>query len=293
MSTVAPAILAGDEFAIPSDYPSNRLDTGGRTSTFNAVGALEIHSRGATYLGSGVALSPHWVLTAGHNVDIDFNGLADVGNSYQFHLPDVGTFSVSSVYTLPSFSGFGNPGVNDDLALLCLSGGLPDGLNYPVSILSANMGMEIALVGFGRSGFGSYGYTSQATVTDRRVGWNVIDSFETDDEGSGMNEVFVYDFDAPGSPGSLGNDRESIIGPGDSGGAALGRTADGYGLVGINTFTEGVGGHFGDSAGGVLVEPHLPWLTGVTGLYPIPEPALSSLLSVGLLLLWRRSRDVR
>jgi hypothetical protein len=50
---------------------------------------------------------------------------------------------------------------------------------------------------------------------------NQIDSFLSDDEGSGRAEVFRYDFDAPdttGLPGgSLGNALETIIGLEDSG----------------------------------------------------------------------------
>jgi len=97
-------------------------------------------------------------------------------------------------------------------------------------------------------------------------------------------EVFRYDFDDPsttGLPGgSLGNDVETIIGPGDSGGAALRQKPDGsWELVGINTFTEGYGGRFGDIGGGVLVDPYQEWIFSVTG---IPEPGTGLLLLVSL-----------
>ena len=97
----------------------------------------------------------------------------------------------------------------------------PSSLNFPTSIPGGSEGQEITLVGFGRSGFGSYGYTSNTTFTDRRVGWNVIDGLESDDEGGGLDEIFIYDFDAPDSGDSPGNDLESMIAPGDSGGPAL------------------------------------------------------------------------
>jgi hypothetical protein len=83
---------------------------------------------------------------------------------------------------------------------------------------------------------------------------------------------------------------ETIIGPGDSGGAALRQKPDGsWELVGINTFTEGYGGRFGDTGGGVLVEPYLEWIYQTTG---IPEPGSSLLwgLSAGLWM-WRRKRS--
>lgn len=285
-------ILAGDEFGEPDDFPSNRLDPDGGNSAFNAVGGLEIVSEAGSFAGSGVALSPNWVLTAGHNVDIDSDGAADGGVSFSYHLPGVGSYVADEVHVLGSFSGFGNPAVNDDLALLYFSSGMPSSLNFPTSILGGDVGLEITLVGFGRSGFGSFGYTSSAGFTDRRVGWNVIDGLEVDDEGGLFDEVFTYDFDAPGA-GSLGNDRESIIGPGDSGGPALVPDGEGHALVGINTFTEGLGGQFGDTGGGILVEPYLPWIQETTGLYQVPEASVWGMVLVGVGVMVFRRKGVR
>lgn len=119
----------------------------------------------------------------------------------------------------------------------------------------------------------------------------MIDGFQIDDEGSGRAEVFRYDFDAPSTVGilggSLGNGIETIIGPGDSGGAALRRTTNGWELIGINTYTEGYGGHFGDIGGGVLVEPYMDWISQTTG---IPEPSGFLLVSFSALLFMRRGR---
>jgi hypothetical protein len=50
------AILAGGEFALPSDAPSSRLDTEG---AYNFVGVLEISAGGYLYRGSAIALSPN------------------------------------------------------------------------------------------------------------------------------------------------------------------------------------------------------------------------------------------
>ena len=118
-----------------------------------------------------------------------------------------------------------------------------------------NIGDQLDLVGFGRSGFGSYGYTTDAGFTDRRTGANVVDSFEA--ASSWDRLLFRYDFDAPDTfgtvGGSLGNDIETIIAPGDSGGPALTEYGNSFALVGINTFTEGFGGRFGDIGGGVAL----------------------------------------
>lgn len=290
MATLTATILAGGEFDSPSDTPSSRLDTEG---AFSFVGALEISNGTSSYQGSAVAISRDWVITAGHNVDLNDDGLADVLWSGNLHLPGYGVFVVAQAYTHPGFTGFANPSVNDDLALLRLADPLPLGMGFPTLGSAAGIGDVITLVGFGRSGYGSYGYTTTASLDSRRYGFNVVDSLSADDEGSGAFEVFRYDFDDPttfGQPGgSLGNDIETIIGPGDSGGAPLRQKADGsWELVGVNTFTEGFGGRFGDVGGGVLVDPYEDWIFSVTG---IPEPSGCGLLMIGwLLALCRRNR---
>lgn len=288
-ATVTATILAGGETDLPADTPSGRLDVEG---LFPFVGALEISSGVGNYKGSAVALSRDWVLTAAHNADLNDDGLADTVWSGTFHLTGYGTYAVAQVFINPGFTGFANPSVNDDLALLHLATPLPTGMGFPTMGSGAGIGDFITLVGFGRSGYGSYGYTSNASLTDRRYGSNVIDGFESDDEGSGRAEIFRYDFDDPSTTGitagSLGNDIETIIGPGDSGGAALRQTVNGWELVGINTFTEGYGGRFGDTGGGVLLEPYMEWISQTTG---IPEPSGFLMVSFSaLLLLLRRSR---
>lgn len=158
------------------------------------------------------------------------DGLPDTSWRGTFHLPGYGSFGVTQAFTNNDFTGFANPPVNDDLALLHLASPLPAGMDFTTLGSGARKGDFITLVGFGRSGYGSYGYTTNASLTDRRFGRNVIDSFQLDDEGAGRAEVFRDDFNAPattGLPGgSLGNGIETIIGPGDSGGAALRQTAN-------------------------------------------------------------------
>jgi hypothetical protein len=283
------AIMAGGETAFPADSPAARLDPLGNSSAFNAVGALAISSGGFSYIGSGTAISPNWVLTAGHNVDLNDNGSADPGLSINFNLPGFGSYAASAFYTCPGFTGFANPSVQRDLSLLYFATPLPAGILYPILQGNLHTGSQVTLAGFGRSGFGDYGYTTLASLTDRRIGQNVIDSFQPDDHGGGFPAIFLYDFDSPDSTGlpggSLGNNLETLIGPGDSGGPLLLGDGSGYSLVGVNTFIEGYGGRFGDTGGGVVLEPYLDWISQTTGL-AVPEPSISRALLAGLVILF-------
>ena len=287
----AHAIMAGGEFDLPADFPSNRIDPLTSTSPFNYVGGLEMTLNSSRFYGTAVALSPNWVLTAGHNVDTNDDGLPDGGLSASFHLPGFGSYTASSFLTHPDFTGFGNPTIHHDLALLHFADPLPSTLSFPPLGLSMNTGDVITLAGFGRSGFGSYGYTTQAGVTNRRLGQNTVESFTLG--SSGLPELFRYTFYAPDNPASLGNDIETLIGPGDSGGPALLEWSDTYALIGINTFTEGFGGRFGDIGGGIILEPYWGWISETTGLSLVPEPTTYALwfgLIILIVIISRRNR---
>lgn len=275
LATPVHAILAGGEFDLPEDRPSWRVDGGGLESGLNFVGALEMTLDGRRFSGTGAALSPNWVLTAGHNVDFDDDGVPDAGLAADFHLPGFGVFGAAAFWTHPDFTGFGNPTVHHDLALLYFDDPLPLDLNFPALGLSLSVGDVVTLAGFGRSGYGSYGYTTQAGTENRRVGGNTVESLEVG--GDGLPLLFRYTFHGPDDPRSLGNTVETIIGPGDSGGPALVDWSDGLALAGISTFTEGFGGRFGDIGGGVVLEPYWEWIGETTGLAIIPEPATVAL----------------
>lgn len=197
---------------------------------------------------------------------------------------------MSEVHPHPDFTGFASPALNDDLALLRLSAPVTDMISYPSLGSELRMGDEVVLVGFGRSGFGDLGYRTASGLVDRRFGSNVIDLLSPDDDGGQSLELYRYDFDDPltlGEGGSLGNGIETMIGPGDSGGPALRLASDGWNLVGINTFTQGRGGRFGDTGGGVVLSPYEGWIQDVTGI-PEPSSGLLIVLAALLILLQRR-----
>jgi hypothetical protein len=286
----AHAILAGGEFDQPTDFPSNRLDPQTSDSIFNAVGALRIDTGSYTYSGTAIALSPHWVLTAAHNSDFNDDGLPDLGLDYTLHLPGYANQNTTTAAIHPDFTGFGNPSIHNDLSLLYFADPLPE-LNFPSLGLSMSVGEELTLVGYGRSGFGSYGYTTNASTTDRRIGYNIAETFDNSADTDG--QLFRYTFYDPSDPLSLGNDRETIIGPGDSGGPAFVPWGSELALVGINTFTEGYGGRFGDTGGGVVLDPAWDWIASTTGLSIIPEPETLLLTVLGIVLLIGRVRVQR
>lgn len=294
-------LQAGRADAVPPDAPELRVDAAGTDSPFGAVGAVEAGSTNGSWRGSAVVIGRQWLLTAGHILDFNDDGVVDDALRLRFSLPMAGggTLALDGLefHLHPDFSGFANPGAQDDLGLVRLAEPLPEAVpsarwwTEPLAV-----GTELALAGFGDSGYGDGGYTVTGQAGVRRTGGNVVERLWMDDEGSGQAEVFLYDFDAPetvGLPrGSLGNAVETIIGSGDSGGGAFVEADGTWYLAGINSFTLGAGrGLFGEEGGGVLVAPYGDWIAEVTG---IAEPAAVgpvlgalALLGAGL---WRRRR---
>jgi hypothetical protein len=188
-------------------------------------------------------------------------------------------------------AGFGSGSLNDDVAVITLGMPMPD--NVPIYNLFAGtlgLGSTLTLVGYGQSGSGSAaGYTTAATLTDKRSGRNNADVFSPQDDPirAAIFEDFEYDFDGPvgngphGGP-TLGNAIETIVGPGDSGGPAFVNVDGVLMLAGINTFAtapppDGTGPAFGSIGGGMLVSAYFDFIHGI-----IPQPSALLLLFLGL-----------
>jgi hypothetical protein len=123
----------------------------------------------------------------------------------------------------------------------------------------------------------------------KRTGQNNADEFVDDDEGSGANEVFVFDFDGPAGGvnflggTTLGNDQETSFGTGDSGGPAFYDDGSTLWLAGVNTFVGNFTGGpdaplFGSAGGGILIHAYLEDF--ILPLATVPE--VSGWLSVGV-----------
>jgi hypothetical protein len=160
----------------------------------------------------------------------------------------------------------------------------------------------LTLVGYGLPGTGDVGYSVSSDFAVKRSGLNNLEAIDFDDEfgcePSSAIELYAFDLedsanvagtDIWGLPYSCGNDKETNIGSGHSGGPAF--VEDVYGnlfVAGVNTFGFG-NGSFG-SGGGIWLESYLPGIAGVVGeagpvfvfdgklssLTMVPEPSTSA-----------------
>lgn len=282
-----PVIVAGDpKGAPPTDSPANRIDPNTTASPFAGVGSLQITASSGTYICTGTPIDSTHVITAGHCVDINDDGVPDV-TAITFNLNYGGTLTsqipASAWQTHPNFTGFASPSLNDDLTIVTLGAPLPAGVPT-YSLASSDMvagSTHLYMVGYGQSGDGVKGYYVNASFTVKRHGENIADAFYTQDDAGqpAANEVFRFDFDGRRSntnvfgAGTLGNDKETTLGGGDSGGPSFvlctgcnPSLASSYQLAGVNTFTQGfTAPKFGSLGGGINLYPYTSWINGVTG----------------------------
>src|SRR5262245_27914436 len=169
-------LVAGDSRGNPSDSPSKRVDPNTETSPFAGVGSLRITaSDGTTYICTGTPIDSVHVLTAGHCVDIDDNGIPDItGLTFNVNLDtDPGTDQVDLAVPAaaweanPNFSGFNSPSINDDLTVVTLATPLPSNVpTYPLADSNMVAGStHLYMVGYGQSGDGVKGYYVNPSFT--------------------------------------------------------------------------------------------------------------------------------
>jgi secreted trypsin-like serine protease len=306
----------------PPDSPGARVDPNTPTSAFSGVVSLNIrYSNGDSFICSGALIDPWHVLSAAHCVDTDGTGrvidISQPGNDVRVVFnastvsgsPGRAIVTATKVDINPNYAGFGNcpvgvPGfcVNDDVAIIRLGTAAPvDAKVYKIYGAAVGEGTVFTMVGYGTSGDGWDGYYVGPAFRTKRVGQNVYDLTDTDDEAGfasgSAREIWYADFDGTAEDGtvidsfcdnfgvcgaSLGNAVESNIGGGDSGGPSFVMVGDDYQLVANNTFGFAMGysarGGFGDGMGGILLDPYRAWITATA----VPEPGSLALLGLGL-----------
>lgn len=278
---------------------------------FEPVGLFEGTSLDAfSYVGSGTLIAPQWVLTAAHVVDVaaslDFtvNGTRYTAD-YWTHHPE---WQPDSFFRLVTGS---------DLALVHLPvpvAGVTPATRYNGT---SEIGQMAAAAGYGRHGTGLTGATTFDGV--RRAGTNTIDDFFF------TNRTLLIDFDSGSAADSLLGSSiptagEFLTAPGDSGGGlflADPAGSDALVLAGVTSFLLPLpdlvpDADYGDIAGFTRVSSHNDWINSIIASGPglnssiplhgpsaglaviaaVPEPAISTLLLIPALSLFRVRRSL-
>lgn len=255
-----------------NDVPDSSYVALGNDTKYAAVGAVRDSTQQS---GSGILISPKWVLTAGHlAIPSQFYGLPAFFNVGGTTAANGTNYSVTQFIT--PFTGDLSAG--NDVALLQLSTpvtGITPASRY---MFSTEQNMTGTSVGFGDSGTGTTGdqFGTQGT---KRAFQNTIDGLGSAFGYSG--NTMVSDFDDPPTGGSYTNDGynsfgsstalslEGIVAGGDSGGGVFVDLPNGRQYVaGVHSFVTAFNPPFGD---GVSANSSYSDAYGSTRVYTVNQ----------------------
>jgi len=289
-----------EEFApliIASDNPDNWIAP--IPGILDGVGKLILHRSDGNFGCSGSLLGGgDFLITAAHCVTDDHG--KNILNSADI------SFKGGAVSTTASkafvFSGWDGHtlGNNDDIAILKLDTPVTtiDGYGIATGGIAELVRQPELHAGYGLTGTGLTG-AQAGTFGILHYGYNNYETTWNNSSGS-----LAYDFDN-GTPAhdafciitgicNLGlGSAESIISPGDSGGASFIMDGGQLKLAGVHSFgaTFGISGgdidnilnsSFGEAAGDTYLLPHLAWINSVTA---VPEPQTYLMMLIGLLVI--------
>jgi V8-like Glu-specific endopeptidase len=269
---------------------------------------------------TGSLLNNRNILTAGHCVSTGTNAITPTSFTARFRNAD-GTFSEVNGTGIRVQQNYSGAVVEEqDVAVLTLSADAPATARR-YSLFTGNPLVEFTMAGYGRTGTGVTGGTNNiannqfGAVNVLRAGRNVFETTRNDagsfatifnPDPAAFAGVLVADFDrigqsipdnficGPRAPGGSslgfcgsGVARESSIGSGDSGSAALTDSWEVLGVASWGTTTNGVGSLYGSYFGYACVANYAPNAACVANYNfvvnsLVPEPSTYALMATGL-----------
>jgi hypothetical protein len=277
---IAVSGAASHAIVIRHDVPDASYQALANQTQFAASGRMIFNNGSGNFFGgSGTLIAPGWVLTAAHVAD------GQAPTAWRFDLGSAASrVDVAEVFIHPGWGASGGDITSGfDVALMRLS--VPITSVTPASISrrpNPAPGTEITHVGFGGTGNGITGFTSQTPIV-KRASTNILEATNF------YTPFFHYcDFDDPALGGATA--LEGQLAPGDSGGAIFGSFGGTWEVLGVHSFIadwnqDGILANYGDIMASNRIQPFVPWIDSI-----IPAPGSLSVAAIGALIAIRRRR---